>query len=116
MYIWVYGKRNILVRIFFWWGRNLKNWMSLKSVLRVCRMIAPFYKLAADILKFFGLVKFRSRSVREVTLDLFDAFAPRFNHWHTEAEIRSWFAEHGFRNVTLTSQVRQGLGLYGDKM
>lgn len=115
LYIWVYGKRNILVRLFFWWGRSLKNYMSLKSVLLACRLISPFYKLAADVLRFFGLVKFRSRTVREVTLDLFDAFAPRFNHWHTEAEIRSWFAEHGFTNVTLTSKVRQGLGLYGDK-
>lgn len=115
LYIWVYGKRNILVRLFFWWGRSLKNWMSLKSVLRVCRMLAPFYKLAADTLSFLGLMTFRSRTVREVTLDLFDAFAPRFNHWHTEAELRSWFEEHGFKNITLTSHVRQGLGMYGDR-
>lgn len=115
LYVWVYGKRPLMVRLFFWWGRSLKNWMSLKSVLRVCSIIAPFYKVAADALRIAGLVKFRPRKVREVTLDLFDAFAPRFNHWHTEAEVRSWFAEHGFRNITLTSKVRQGLGMYGDK-
>ncbi|MEI8340152.1 MAG: methyltransferase domain-containing protein [Verrucomicrobiota bacterium] len=115
LYIWVYGRRNIFVRLFFAWGRNLKNWMSLNSVLRVCRILAPFYKFAASALNATGFMKFRSRTVREVTLDLFDAFAPRFNHWHTEAELRSWFEELGFKNIHLTSKVRQGLGIYGDK-
>lgn len=116
LYIWVYGKRGVFVRLFFWWGRGLKNWMSLKSVLRVCRIISPFYKWAADMLRVCGLMKFRPRTVREVTLDLFDAFAPRYNHWHTEAEVRSWFEEHGFRNVTVRHSVRQGFGMYGDKV
>ncbi len=115
LYVWVYGKRGILVRAFFSFGRNLKNWMSLKSVLLVCRILAPAYKVAANGLDFLGVMRFRSRTSREITLDLFDAFAPRYNHWHTKEQVRSWFQEHGFRNIRVSGIQKHGFGMYGDK-
>jgi SAM-dependent methyltransferase/uncharacterized protein YbaR (Trm112 family) len=116
LYIWVYGKRAFPVMLFHRGGESLKRCLSLRSLLRVCGLIAPFYKLTAATLNLLHIMRFRSRTTREVTLDLFDAFAPRFNHWHSEAEVRSWFEKHGFKNITLTSKVRQGLGMYGDKL
>lgn len=38
-------------------------------------------------------------------LGLYDAYAPVFNHLHTRDEVMSWFAEHRFGQVTLTSPV-----------
>lgn len=115
LYVWVYRKRGVLVRLFIWWGRSLKHWMPLKSVLWVCRRLSPFYKLAAETLSFLAIMKFRSRTTREITLDLFDAFSPRFNHWHTEEEVSSWFEEHGFRNIHVSGIQKHGFGMYGDK-
>jgi hypothetical protein len=58
---------------------------------------------------------FRSRSTREITLDLFDAFAPPYNHWHTEDEVHSWFEEHGFQNINVSGRQKHGFGTYGDR-
>ena len=115
MYVWVYCKRGWPVRGFFGVGRSLKQWMSLKAVLRICQMLAPLHKMAAVCLDALGLMKFRPRTTREITLDLFDAFAPRFNHWHTEAEVRSWFEEYGFENIQPSGIQKHGFGMYGDK-
>ncbi len=116
LYIWVYGKRALPVRIFFNFGRYLKNFISLRSLVNFCRLLAPFYKVAAETLNFFHIVRFRKRTIREITLDLFDAFAPRFNHWHTETEVRSWFQEHGFSNINVSGRQKHGFGMYGDRV
>jgi SAM-dependent methyltransferase/uncharacterized protein YbaR (Trm112 family) len=116
LYVWVYGKRGWPVRLFFWWGRSLKNWMSLRGVMTVCRMLAPVYRLAAKVLSSTGLIRFRSRTSTEITLDLFDAFAPRYNHWHTEAEVRSWFEQNGFKNIQMSGVQKHGFGMYGDRI
>jgi SAM-dependent methyltransferase len=115
LYVWVYGKRAFPVRIFFRLGRNLKYWISLKSLAKVCRVLAPFYKVAADTLNGLHLVTFRKRTIREITLDLFDAFAPRFNHYHTEKEVLIWFKESGFKNISVSGHQKHGFGVYGDR-
>jgi len=115
LYIWVYGKRALPVRIFFKFGRYLKNIISLRSLVNLCRMLSPFYKVAAETLNFFHIVRFRKRTTKEITLDLFDAFAPRFNHWHTETEVRLWFEEHGYTNINVSGRQKHGFGMYGDR-
>lgn len=115
LYVWVYGKRALPVRMFFSSGRYLKRWLSLRSLLQICRLLAPFYKTAAAVLNGLNVMKFRSRTTREITLDLFDAFAPRYNHWHSEAEVRSWFENHGFQNINVSGRQKHGFGMYGDR-
>jgi SAM-dependent methyltransferase len=115
LYVWVYGKRNFVVRMFMDSGRQLKRVMSPQSLLTTCRLIAPLYKVGTDSLNWTGLVKFRKRSVREITLDLFDAFAPQHNHRHTEEEVQSWFREEGFTNISTSGRQKHGFGVYGDK-
>ena len=116
LYIWVYGKRSWPVRAFFAAGRSLKRWLSLRSVMKVCRLLAPLYKACADVMNAVGLAEFRSRNSREITLDLFDAFAPRFNHWHSKSEVRSWFEEYNFKNIHVSGIQKHGFGMYGDKI
>ena len=115
LYVWVYGKRALPVRMFFSCGRYLKRWLSFRSLLSVCKLLAPFYQTLAALLNGLRIMRFRLRSTREITLDLFDAFAPRYNHWHTEAEVHSWFEEHGFQNIHLSGRQKHGFGMYGDR-
>jgi ubiquinone/menaquinone biosynthesis C-methylase UbiE/uncharacterized protein YbaR (Trm112 family) len=116
LYVWVYGKRPILVRTFMTAGRSLKAVASLRTVMRLCQWLAPAYGLAASVLDGVRLMSFRPRTTREITLDLFDAFAPRYNHWHTEAEVRSWFERRGFKNVTSSGRQKHGFGMFGDRL
>jgi 2-polyprenyl-3-methyl-5-hydroxy-6-metoxy-1,4-benzoquinol methylase/uncharacterized protein YbaR (Trm112 family) len=116
LYVWVYGKRSLPVRVFMESGRQLKRAMSLSSLLKVCRLIAPFYKAGTETLNRTGVMKFRSRSVREITLDLFDCFAPRYNHCHGENEVQSWFRAAGLTNVTISGRQKHGFGVYGDRV
>ena len=76
----------------------------------------PHLQVAAESLDRFGLMKFRLRTTREITLDLFDAFAPRYNFWHTQAEVRSWFVQRGFGNIHVSGMQKHGFGMYGDKI
>lgn len=115
VHVWVYGKRRLPVRAFFAVGRQLKNFMPPKFLLTTCRAMAPLYKLGISTLDALRISKFRNRSVREISLDLFDAFAPQYNHWHAEEEVQSWFREQGFMNVTVSGRQKHGFGVYGDK-
>jgi len=115
MYIWVYGRRNVLVRIYMDSGRQLKKVLSPKALLTACRLLAPFYKVGTEALDFLGVMTFRKRTVREITLDLFDAFAPQYNHRHTEEELKAWFKKEGFANITVSGKQKHGFGVYGDK-
>ncbi len=116
IYIWVYGRRALLVRIFFGIGRQLKRQMSLESLMTVCRIMAPLYKLGTEVLNALSIARFRGRTSQEITLDLFDAWAPTYNHWHTEGEVQGWFEEMGFTNITIAGRQKHGFGCYGDRV
>jgi SAM-dependent methyltransferase len=116
LYVWVYGRRALPVRIFFGFGRQLKRFMSLESLMTICRIVAPVYKVGTEVLNSLGIAEFRGRTSREITLDLFDAWAPKYNHWHTEDEVQSWFHEMGFTNITIAGRQKHGFGCYGDKV
>jgi SAM-dependent methyltransferase/uncharacterized protein YbaR (Trm112 family) len=116
VYIWVYGDRSLPVRIFMESGRQLKRFMRLESLLVTCRLMAPFYKVGVELVNALGVMKFRERSVREITLDLFDLFAPQYNHRQTEEEVQGWFKEERFTNITVSGRQKHGFGVYGDKI
>ncbi len=114
-YFWVYKKRGLPVRIFTKSGRWLNKHLSLKSMYKLCLLLSPFYKVAANVLSSLHIMEFRKRTSREITLDLFDAFTPRFNHVHHPSEVISWFSEHNFSNITVSGVQKHGFGVYGNK-
>jgi hypothetical protein len=64
------------------------------------RRVSPFLKVcdasgARDELDYTTLV-----------FDTFDAYSPRYNHVHTQLEVRRWFFEEGFSDVRLTHPIR----------
>ncbi len=115
LYVWVYRRRAWPVTLFFACGRALKRFIGLRALLRVCRALSYPYKLGADLLSAAGLVHFRKRSTREITLDLFDAFSPRYNHCHSHEEVMGWFREFGFENIAISGVQKHGFGCHGDK-
>jgi hypothetical protein len=60
-------------------------------------------------------MEFRTRSVSEITLDLFDAFTPRYNHRHTPGMVQSWFYPGEFKNFTISGKQKHGFGFYADR-
>jgi SAM-dependent methyltransferase/uncharacterized protein YbaR (Trm112 family) len=115
VFVWVYGMRSLVVRIFAWHGRFLAKYLALNKLLIYCRLLSPFYKIAAMILSALGISEFRKRSLREFTLDLFDAFSPRYNHRHEKGEVCDWFAESNFKNVEVAGVSKHGFGVRGDR-
>jgi ubiquinone/menaquinone biosynthesis C-methylase UbiE/uncharacterized protein YbaR (Trm112 family) len=116
VYIWVYGKRGWLVSAFFWHGRLLKRYVSLNALLNYCRILSPFYKIITDLLSTLKIYRFRTRTVREIALDLFDAFSPPYNHTHTRNEVCGWFAEENLANICVSGVQKHGFGVKGDKL
>lgn len=114
-YIWVYGKRGLLVRAFALHGRFLRKYISLKALFAYCKLLSLPYKVITDLLTLLNIYEFRKRTVREITLDLFDAFSPMFNHTHTPAELNQWFTEQSFSNLIIAGISKHGLGIRGDK-
>jgi SAM-dependent methyltransferase/uncharacterized protein YbaR (Trm112 family) len=116
VYIWVYGKRGFFVSAFMWHGRFLRKHISLKTLFRYCQALAPFYKVMTRALSALHVYEFRPRNTREITLDLFDAFSPQYNHPHTQAEVLGWFREHGFAQAAVCGVSKHGFGVRGDKV
>lgn len=114
-FIWVYGKRGLLVRAFMSHGRFLRKHISLQTLFAYCKLISLPYKVSTDLLTFLHIYEFRKRTNREVTLDLFDMFSPEFNHSHTPAELTQWFTEQRFSNLSVAGVSKHGLGMRGDK-
>lgn len=114
MYIWVYGKRGLIFRLFTWHGRALRKRLSLRALFKYCSALAPVYKGASDLLSAVRIYEFRRRTIREITLDLFDAFSPQFQHSHVPEEVSSWFAEEGFVGISVAGESKHGFGVRGD--
>lgn len=114
VYVWVYGQRPLPVVAFQWAGRQLRKRVSLKTLYYFCKVISPVYKIACEFLNLLGVYSFRKRTTREITLDLFDAFSPQFNHRHKESEVMDWFKKRNFRNVNLSGIQKHGFGVFGD--
>lgn len=115
VYIWVYGKRDIFIRTFFAHGRLLRDFISTEALLSYCRFLAPFYKVGTGILSTFKIYEFRKRNLREITLDLFDAFSPKYNHHHSRREVCSWFEGENFKNISVSGVQKHGFGVRGDR-
>jgi len=115
LYVWVYGRRNPVVRLFMDSGRQLRRFMSLESLMTLCHITAPIYKIGTELLNAAGVMEFRSRTTREITLDLFDAFAPQYNYHYAEQNLETWFIQEGLRNVAVSGRQKHGFGAHGDK-
>jgi 2-polyprenyl-3-methyl-5-hydroxy-6-metoxy-1,4-benzoquinol methylase len=78
---------------------------------RACRLLVirnpALYRVVSPWLKVCDASGARSEAdVSTLVFDTFDAYSPRYNHVHTQTEVRRWFHEAGFTDVVLTRPVR----------
>jgi 2-polyprenyl-3-methyl-5-hydroxy-6-metoxy-1,4-benzoquinol methylase len=105
IYVMVYERRNpvmfFFTNILRWFMRRLPD----ERRYQACRRLIVHNRLLAQILGRLLMISYREpgSAVDEQTLQfgLYDAYSPRYNHLHTRAEVRGWFEDAGFEDVTV---------------
>jgi hypothetical protein len=105
LYVMVYERRNpvmfFFTNILRWFMRRLPD----ERRYQACRRLIVHNRLLAQILGRLLMISYREpgSAVDEQTLQfgLYDAYSPRYNHLHTRAEVRGWFEDAGFEDVTV---------------
>ena|GEM_PF-798750 len=67
---------------------------------RLYRALSPWLKVCD------GSAAQTELDISTLAFDNFDAYSPKYNHVHTQSEVRHWFHETGFSDVQLTHPVR----------
>jgi len=115
LHVWVSKRRGFLVRSLRRYARNVTRPMSLDGRLRFCRLVAPLYQAGTRAGNALCIAEFRKRTLREITLDLYDSLAPDYGSVHTEEEVQGWFSEQGFKNICVAGRQKHGFAVNGDK-
>lgn len=115
LYVWVYKKQT-----------------GFNGILLKCLDISRFFisRLPAWLQRFFvniftsfffGLSRIRkgensNRSKDEIRINIYDAFTPRYRHYHDPDEVKNWFLQCGFEQIAVThNNNRYGFGIVGTK-
>ncbi len=101
-YVWVYKKPD------GWWRKFLLWWLDAKRFF-ISRFPAWLQKICVNILTsfFFLLSRIRNgkntkRSKEEIRINVYDAFTPRYRHYHNPVEVAAWFYKCGFDEPILS--------------
>jgi 2-polyprenyl-3-methyl-5-hydroxy-6-metoxy-1,4-benzoquinol methylase/uncharacterized protein YbaR (Trm112 family) len=62
-----------------------------------------------------GKMLYSKRTVREMELSLFDNFSPRYQYHHTTEEVKNWFNNLGYTNISKTWKSKNAIGIAGTK-
>ena len=104
LYIMVYERHSPVMFFFTNIVRFFMRRLSDEKRYQACKRLIVHNRLAALILGRFLMISYRAPGspIDEQTLQfgLFDAYSPRYNHLHTRAEVKGWFEEAGFEDVT----------------
>jgi 2-polyprenyl-3-methyl-5-hydroxy-6-metoxy-1,4-benzoquinol methylase len=105
LYVMVYERHSPVMFFFTNIVRSLMRRLPDERRYRACRRLIVHNRLLARVLGRFLMISYREPGspVDEQTLQfgLYDAYSPRYNHLHTRAEVRGWFADAGFEDVTV---------------
>jgi SAM-dependent methyltransferase len=56
------------------------------------------------------------RSKEEIRINIYDAFTPRYRHYHTKEEVAKWFNQCGFEGIEVThDNNRYGFGMVAQR-
>ncbi len=80
---------------------------------RITPLLAWPFKLFTMALNTSGIRSYPRISRREATLALMEIFAAPYAHYHSQEEVRGWFAATGFTDVRECNQARRGFGMVG---
>lgn len=115
LYVWVYKKQA---------GFN----SLLLKCLDLCRFFisrspAWLQRLFVNIFTYFFFILSRirkgensKRTKDEIRINIYDAFTPRYRHYHSTDEVNNWFRQCGFKEMAVThDNNRYGFGMVGKK-
>jgi SAM-dependent methyltransferase len=115
LYVWVYKKQTGIKKILLW--------LLDLSRFFIARFPKGVQRATVNLLTwfFFALSRIRkgentSRSKEEIRINIYDAFTPRYRHYHTVEEIKEWFLQSGFEEMEIThDNNKYGFGMLGIK-
>jgi len=83
----------------------------------ICYASSPFYWIYLNTYNIIQKGSRRTnRSLKELSLSLFDALSPRFDWVHSKNEVLSWYQEYGFNEMKQTYSTHIGIGVVGTKI
>jgi SAM-dependent methyltransferase len=116
LYVWVYKKQTGFKRVltaaldfsrFF-----ISRFPSRLQKFTVNRLTDFFYLLSR-----VRKGENSKRTKEEIRINIYDAFTPRYRHYHSKEEVAKWFNLCGFAAVEVThDNNRYGFGMVGQKL
>lgn len=115
LYVWVYKKQNgfkgLLTLGLDFFRLFISRFPSGLQKFTVNRLTDFFY-----ILSRIRKGENSKRSKEEIRINIYDAFTPRYRHYHTKEEVENWFRQCGFHATEVThDNNRYGFGITGNK-
>ena len=111
-YVWVYRYERFwtpLIRLI----RTVTTRVPIDLFNRIAPVLAWPFMLFTMALNISGIRPYPRISRREAALALMDIFAAPYAHYHSQDEVRGWFAAAGFTDVRECNQARRGFGMVG---
>lgn len=115
LYVWVYkkqtGSKRLLTAALDFSRFFISRFPSGLQRFTVNRLTDFFY-LISRIRKGEN----SKRSKEEIRVNIYDAFTPRYRHYHSKEEIAKWFHQCGFDDIEVThDNNRYGFGIVGKR-
>lgn len=102
MYVWLYKKPDTAGKRFLLWWLDFNRFFISRFPLwlqKICvNVLTIFFFLLSRIRK----GKNSKRTKEEIRINVYDAFTPRYRHYHTPVECAQWFFQCGFGNPVLS--------------
>ena len=113
LYVWIYKKQTggrriqlLCLDIVRFFVSRFPNWLQRIAV----NLLTWFFFILSRIRK--GENSLRSKE--EIRINIYDAFTPRYRHYHSPEEVKSWFADTGFGEMEIThDNNKYGFGMLG---
>jgi ubiquinone/menaquinone biosynthesis C-methylase UbiE/uncharacterized protein YbaR (Trm112 family) len=103
LYVWLYGKKKGWNRFRFLFIRTARFFISRmpdsfqKIGVYIMYLIHTFVRFIKRVL---GLEKVQYKTKQQLLVSIRDKYTPKYAREHTENEVKGWFKEKGYENVS----------------
>jgi SAM-dependent methyltransferase len=97
--------------------RKISKLINPRILYLICYILSPIYFLYVSLMNLFVNKKRHrtKRSLKELSLSLFDTFSPMFDWNHSTEEVITWYNELNYSDVKKTFSSHIGIGIVGRK-
>jgi len=108
--VWLYRHNNDRIHKTIVWFRKITVHLPLRLQFWI------YLIFFVPLHKFISLIRGRrSRSWKEIMIELLDSFSPRYRFEHEPEEVSSWFTRDGFTDIKTTTKNDIGFSMKGTK-